>query len=75
MNKALFLLPATLVLAGAYLLIASFGGGETVQLFYGHELPRGLTLLLGGISVFGAIVIGVELVAKAKRPATARHSE
>ncbi|MBI2962822.1 MAG: hypothetical protein HYY35_03645 [Deltaproteobacteria bacterium] len=75
MNKALFLLPAAFVIAGAYLLMVSLGGGETVQLFYGDEVPRRFTLLLGGISVFGAIVIGVEMVARAKKPTAARHSE
>ena len=65
-KKAGLLVPIVMMLLGAYALFTTLGSeGEIVNLFADHELPRGLTLMLGLIGLGGgAVVVANSLMAK-----------
>jgi hypothetical protein len=70
-----FLVPLVMILVGAYVLIISIGGGDSVMLVPGHEVPSRFGLLLGGIGLFGGIVVGVEMVSKARKQTALRTGQ
>jgi len=57
-KKAGLIVPILLMLLGAYALFTTLGTeGEAVNLFANHQLPRGLTLMLGLIGLGGGVVV------------------
>ncbi|MGH7898585.1 MAG: DUF5985 family protein [Candidatus Binatia bacterium] len=63
-DKIGFIVPLVLMLAGLYVLFAAFAAGEQVSLAPGMEVPKRIAYMLGGIGVFGGVVVGFEMLGR-----------
>jgi hypothetical protein len=67
MDKLPLVVPIILMLAGLYLLFAAFAADEQVSLMQGVEMPKRIGFMLGGIGLFGGVVVMVEMLSRGRR--------
>jgi hypothetical protein len=72
-SRAALLVPLAMLLAGAYLVLTALGAEEHLILFGLVDVPRRIGLMLGAITVGGAIVVMIELIGAARRPSGGRN--
>ncbi len=73
-NKIALLIPAGLLLVGLYVLGTSFVAGESMMLLGIHELPTRFGYMLGGVAVFGGLVLLVDMVVGGRAQRTQTNS-